>query len=59
MILLKDLKAVLKEDIFIIIDFGEDNNNLCNLTPYEEKYNDYTVTNINIINENHIGVNIL
>lgn len=60
MILVKDLIQYIKQDIFIMIDLGADDNNICRICPYRSKeHNDLTIKEISIIDENHISFKVL
>ena len=59
MILVKDLKATLRDDITIIINLGPDDNNVSRLTPDQKEYDNCTIDEIFFADKNAIGITIL
>lgn len=59
MILVKDLKAILQDNITIIFNLGPDDNNIARLTPDRKEYDNCTIDEIFFVDKNAIGITIL
>lgn len=59
MILLKDLKTYLKNDIHLVINLGADENNFSNVIFDNKQYDNHTIEDLTFIDDNHLGVKIL
>ena len=59
MILVKDLKAILRDNITIIFNLGPDDNNIAKLTPDRKEYDNCTIDEIFFVDKNAIGITIL
>lgn len=59
MILIKDFKKILKEDIMLMINEGPDENNICRITLDNNQYDYRTIEDIFDADERSVGVTIL